>query len=1045
MMFTICENGKRSGYGLISLDDTGKLDIYATLHFMLHTEHSGVREFLAHRLYDLPDVDIDFVLPQLCNLVIKWPAADAKMLEKFLVHTCSVSVHLALKVIMQLEAIAAYGNPEASLRLESLVQRCETAVVNSAVLTNEHREAIFARVANGEAAQAAAASKAAQARSGKENGEGKDDPSHTIRAQLKRHSGDEGGEVSRSSSADLTSPKLLDSEYDLLLSKQIRSEYFNLELQLMSALSQIADALVHLPREKRKEPLHKYMRHLNKEYIHGLYFPLSDTEKPHYKILSVLAEESVALSSRDKAPYMMWLEIAPSGFRSGHPNIYYAFQDIQDLKRGYQSARKTRFKPYPMWETWSEVHSILLPELEERVRKLASSERIFLEPCERPKNSSEMLVNFDLDLFYPLAMLAVKSDHLLAGMRDRLVPSRVSEELFWRNYVTHVDRVRNDLAVPSVLTHLPKKPQNQNQRPPNTMGRARRTSRPASREQSPNKPSSDRPTSPGQATEPASQPVRLSSAPAHCSAVKTAPSPGKHTHDFPDAPWSPTADDETLSLNNKDNSNDSNNNSSSTAKSSPSSSPTEKDKPDKRSASASPTSKSPRSMTARKKASSARRAPTPRKAKGQLERAKTSIEGGSNEGRPVAHSASAQDLSQLEENENEELSQWSHAHGDSRLNSSVVDEVKARHGPTNLPSPRLKSSANGADSSPQKTPRKGSGPRREGEPGRRPHTPGKVLKESQSEPSIHLLQGGAHLLIPNVYAGKTPFGELYKDRRRRIASTSKYSSHDKWDLTSVIFKGGDDCRQEVLAMQLIELFDLIWRQAHIPLRLRPYGVLVTSATSGIIETVLNATSVDSLKKGIPNFESLHKFFEDYFAADPNVKRISDTSYEQARRHFIESMAAYSVVTYLLQVRDRHNGNIMIVEDGSIVHIDFGFMLSNSPGGNMNFESCAFKLTDEYVEVMSTEFHYFQLLVVRGFLEARRHAHKFITLVEVMHNSSMACFLAGDAAIAALRQRFFLELSEKQCVEKMMEFIEDSVNNWRSVQYDNYQRITNGIL
>lgn len=27
----------------------------------------------------------------------------------------------------------------------------------------------------------------------------------------------------------------------------------------------------------------------------------------------------------------------------------------------------------------------------------------------------------------------------------------------------------------------------------------------------------------------------------------------------------------------------------------------------------------------------------------------------------------------------------------------------------------------------------------------------------------------------------------------------------------------------------------------------------------------------------------------------------------------------------------------------------------------------------------------------------------------------------------------------------IELIEDSINNWRTVQYDNYQRITNGIL
>lgn len=50
------------------------------------------------------------------------------------------------------------------------------------------------------------------------------------------------------------------------------------------------------------------------------------------------------------------------------------------------------------------------------------------------------------------------------------------------------------------------------------------------------------------------------------------------------------------------------------------------------------------------------------------------------------------------------------------------------------------------------------------------------------------------------------------------------------------------------------------------------------------------------------------------------------------------------------MKDRHNGNLLLDEDGHIIHIDFGFMLSNSPGG-VNFESAPFKLTRELLEVI----------------------------------------------------------------------------------------------
>ena len=48
----------------------------------------------------------------------------------------------------------------------------------------------------------------------------------------------------------------------------------------------------------------------------------------------------------------------------------------------------------------------------------------------------------------------------------------------------------------------------------------------------------------------------------------------------------------------------------------------------------------------------------------------------------------------------------------------------------------------------------------------------------------------------------------------------------------------------------------------------------------------------------------------------------------------------------MNIKDRHNGNIMIDIEGHIMHIDFGFYLSNAPGKGVKFESAPFKLTEE---------------------------------------------------------------------------------------------------
>lgn len=118
-----------------------------------------------------------------------------------------------------------------------------------------------------------------------------------------------------------------------------------------------------------------------------------------------------------------------------------------------------------------------------------------------------------------------------------------------------------------------------------------------------------------------------------------------------------------------------------------------------------------------------------------------------------------------------------------------------------------------------------------------------------------------------------------------------------------------------------------------------------------------------------------------------------------------------MVSYILQVKDRHNGNILVDrERGWIVHIDFGFILDISPANNLRFERAQFKLTEEMIRIMggSIESEPFQLylaLVIKGFLLARRYHAHLSHMVALMARSGLPCFL--EKSLQNLENRFML--------------------------------------
>ncbi|CAN0077131.1 unnamed protein product [Ectocarpus sp. 8 AP-2014] len=263
----------------------------------------------------------------------------------------------------------------------------------------------------------------------------------------------------------------------------------------------------------------------------------------------------------------------------------------------------------------------------------------------------------------------------------------------------------------------------------------------------------------------------------------------------------------------------------------------------------------------------------------------------------------------------------------------------------------------------------------------------------------------------------------------------------------VIVKAGDDLRQEQLASQFFALAHRILKQSPLRARagLRPYDIVATSHDAGIIEAIPDTVSIDALKKNDPLYTTLLDFFHRHFGPPESE------GFQRARRFFVESLAANCIVTYLLQVKDRHNGNILLDARGRVIHIDFGFMLANSPGGNFNFESAPFKLTAEFVDLMggpsSSCFRGFREVCVQTFMELRRKMPRLILLLETssVGNAHLPCFGGRpEAVVSELRARFKPEAHDRAAMAHVHRLIDRSMGCWRTSWYDLYQSFAVGI-
>ena len=302
-----------------------------------------------------------------------------------------------------------------------------------------------------------------------------------------------------------------------------------------------------------------------------------------------------------------------------------------------------------------------------------------------------------------------------------------------------------------------------------------------------------------------------------------------------------------------------------------------------------------------------------------------------------------------------------------------------------------------------------------------------------------------NIIDGNIFdsSASRPFGEDWLLLTERFKEQSRFKKFPSYSLQCFIFKANDDLLQEMMIMQLIKQFQSIFQNENIPIRLHPYNIQITSSSSGLIEYIPNSTSISTLKQfqlETNNNTSLAEFFINYF----------ENNLDEARQNFVESLAGYSLITYLLNIKDRHNENILLTNKGEIVHIDFGFVLGMYPG-NIEFETAPFKMTDEYIEIMGGEddfnYIYFLSLFMKGLIAIRKYHGEIENTLRIMSISGLTCFQNNSLKniINTFEDKLLLWKEDNKLLKSIRALINEAKSSWKTGQYDYYQKITNGIL
>ncbi|XP_065139171.1 phosphatidylinositol 4-phosphate 3-kinase C2 domain-containing subunit alpha [Paramisgurnus dabryanus] len=212
------------------------------------------------------------------------------------------------------------------------------------------------------------------------------------------------------------------------------------------------------------------------------------------------------------------------------------------------------------------------------------------------------------------------------------------------------------------------------------------------------------------------------------------------------------------------------------------------------------------------------------------------------------------------------------------------------------------------------------------------------------------------------------------------------------DEINVMFKVGEDLRQDMLALQMIRIMDRIWLQEGLDLRIVNFKCISTGKDKGMVELV---PSSETLRKIQVEYGVTGSFKDKPLAEWLRKYNPAEDEYEKASENFIYTCAGCCVATYILGICDRHNDNIMLRSTGHMFHIDFGKFLGHAQMiGSFKRDRAPFVLTSDMAYVINggerptSRFQLFVDLCSQAYNLIRKHSNLFLNLLSLMTQSGL---------------------------------------------------------